>query len=336
MPQISVVIPAYNAENTIRETVECVLAQTFTDFELLVINSNSSDRTSEVLHEISDCRLRVINLSQGSASLNRNRGLSRAQGKFITFLDADDLWTPDKLESQYLALKRNSQAVVAYSFTDCIDQGNRFLYEGSHADWSGDVFAPLLLSNFVASGSNLMAHTDAVRSVGGFDESLTNCEDLDLCLKLAVQHEFVPVCRVQVLYRFVPMSKSSKLQGVERSNLKILHWAFSHARARTLQHLRAESYSNLYHFLSHKALLPPRNAKRLSLACKYFLQCLAWRPVFLLDSACVRLVRKLVATAILPHQILAQLLERSRQKHPNLRPSYAVSTAPSIVKQLSA
>jgi glycosyltransferase involved in cell wall biosynthesis len=310
MPLISVVIPAYNAEKTIRETVECVLVQTLTDFELLVINSSSTDRTSEVLQEISDSRLRVINLSRGSASLNRNHGLSQARGKFITFLDSDDLWTPDKLESQHLALQRNLQATVAYSFTDCIDQNNHFLHVGSHADWSGDVFAPLLLSNFIASGSNLMVYTDVIRSLGGFDESLSNCEDLDICLRLAVQHEFIPVCRVQVLYRVMPMSKSSNLKGLERSALKILHWAYLHPRARTLQHLKAESHLKLYEFLIHKALLPPRDFKTLSLACKCFVQCLVWRPTYLFDISSTKLLVKLVVKSVLSHNLWVKLLKR--------------------------
>lgn len=308
MTQISVVIPAYNAEKTIKETVNCVLNQTFSDFELLVINPNSTDQTRDILCDFSDPRLKVLNVAHGSASLNRNRGLAQAKGKYITFLDADDLWTPDKLEAQHQALLHTPAAAVAYSFTDCIDPNNRFLYEGSHADWSGDVYAPLLLSNFIASGSNFMALTDAVRSVGGFDETLSNCEDLDICLRLAIAHPFVPVRQVQILYRCLPLSKSSKLHGVERSNLTILSWAFAHEKASQLQHLKPKSYSNLYHFLSHKALQPPQSPQRLLLSLRYLLRAISWRPSMVVEANFSRLLGKFFATVILPQRLLAKLL----------------------------
>ena len=308
MPQISVVIPAYNAEKTIRETITCVLDQTFPDFELIVINPASTDRTLAILETFSDPRLKVFNASHGSASLNRNRGLAQSTGKYITFIDADDLWSSDKLEAQHQALVNNPQAAVAYSFTDCIDQNNHFLYQGSHADWSGDVYAPLLLSHFVASGSNFMALTDAVRSIDGFDETLSNCEDLDICLRLAIAHQFVPVKQVQILYRCLPLSKSSKLHGVERSNLKILNWAFAHEKASQLQHLKPKSYSNLYHFLSHKALQPPQSPQRLLLCLRYLVQAISWRPTLVVEASFCRLLGKFVATLILPQRLLTKLL----------------------------
>src|SRR5919202_5944333 len=100
MPTIFVVIPAYNAERTILETVASVLQQTFSDFELIVIDDGSRDRTVELLQSIKDERLKVFSYENGGLPVARNRGISRSNGEFITFVDADDLWTPDKLELQ--------------------------------------------------------------------------------------------------------------------------------------------------------------------------------------------------------------------------------------------
>ncbi len=254
MPSISVVIPAFNAEATIEETVYSVLQQSWSDFELIVIEPSSTDGTARVLDKFSDPRLRIIRRPQGNAGVNRNYGLSLARGEFTTFLDADDLWTPKKLEAQYQRLQQSPSADVCYSMSDCIDeQGNR-LYPASHATWEGDVYEKLLLSNFVASGSNFLARTSVLKHIGGFDESLSNCEDLDICLRLAEGYDFVSVPRVQVLYRLVQGSKSSRLQGVECSNLRILERGYDSQKGKDCSHLRPESYINLYTFLGFKAL----------------------------------------------------------------------------------
>ncbi len=94
MPTISVVIPAYNAEKTILETIESAFQQTFTDFELIVIDDGSSDDTAELVNTIADDRLQLFSYENGSASVARNRGIAHASGAFIAFLDADNLWTP--------------------------------------------------------------------------------------------------------------------------------------------------------------------------------------------------------------------------------------------------
>src|SRR4028118_518511 len=121
MPQISVIIPAYNAERTIRETIESVQQQTFLDLELIVINDGSKDRTVELVQSIKDDRLKIFSYENGGVCVARNRGIDHANGEFIAFLDADDLWTPDKLELQAAALKQHPEAGVAYSWTYFMD-----------------------------------------------------------------------------------------------------------------------------------------------------------------------------------------------------------------------
>ncbi len=100
MPKISVIIPVYNAEETIKETLESVLSQTFSQFEIIVINDGSQDKTLEIVSRILDPRLKVLSYPNAGVSVSRNRGISQAAGEYVSFLDADDLWTPDKLETQ--------------------------------------------------------------------------------------------------------------------------------------------------------------------------------------------------------------------------------------------
>src|SRR5919202_991349 len=144
MRLISVIIPVYNGEKTIQETIESVLKQTFSNFELIVIDDGSQDSTLQIVSTIQDTRLKIFSYSNAGVSTSRNRGLSHATGEFISFIDADDLWTLDKLESQLKALQENPNAAVAYSWTNWIDRSNQLLGRGSYLPEQGDVFAKLL------------------------------------------------------------------------------------------------------------------------------------------------------------------------------------------------
>jgi glycosyltransferase involved in cell wall biosynthesis len=117
MPLTSIIIPAYNVQRTIQETIRSVQNQTVDDFEIIVINDGSTDDTLAVLESIDDPRLKIFSYENGGLSTARNRGIQNATGEYISFVDADDLWTPDKLERQLLALKSNTNAKVAYSWT---------------------------------------------------------------------------------------------------------------------------------------------------------------------------------------------------------------------------
>lgn len=113
MPTISVIIPVYNGQKTIKETIQSVLNQTFADWELIIVNDGSQDATLEIINSINDYRIKVFSYSNAGVSSSRNRGIDQAQGEFISFLDADDLWTPDKLKEQLKALQENPQAALA-------------------------------------------------------------------------------------------------------------------------------------------------------------------------------------------------------------------------------
>src|SRR5574338_867068 len=122
MPTISVILPVYNGEKTIQETIESVLQQTFEDFELIIINDGSQDATLHQVSTLSDARIKVFSYPNAGVSASRNRGIAQAEGEYIAFIDADDLWTPDKLGAQFKTLQTNPQVAVAYSWTNWIDE----------------------------------------------------------------------------------------------------------------------------------------------------------------------------------------------------------------------
>ncbi|MCV3216766.1 glycosyltransferase [Plectonema radiosum NIES-515] len=261
MPKISVVIPAYNCAKTIQQTIDSVLNQTFSDFELLIINDGSTDATSNVLSQVKDLRIKVFSYTNAGGNVSRNRGINHAIGEFISFLDADDIWTPDKLATQLKALKENPTTKVAYSWTDYIDENGKFVSSGTHISLNGNVYEELLVKNFLENGSNPLICKDALLAVGGFDESLVAGQDWDMWLRLAREFNFVAVPYVQILYRISANSLSCNLARQEKACLQVLNKAYI-TSPESLQYLKAYSFANLYKYLTWKALQNPLNRQK--------------------------------------------------------------------------
>jgi glycosyltransferase involved in cell wall biosynthesis len=201
MPKISVVIPAYNAAKTIKSTLESVLSQTYPDFELIVINDGSQDATLDIVSQFEDQRIKVFSYENSGPQKSRNRGLSQAAGEYISFIDADDLWTPDKLEQQLQTFEADLQASVVYSWSDEIDERDTVTRSGQRSTLEGVVFEALLKHNFLGSGSNPLIRKQALSDVGGFDPSILAGQDWDMWLTLAAHYAFAVVPQVQVFYR---------------------------------------------------------------------------------------------------------------------------------------
>ena len=309
MPIVSVIIPVYNGEKTIKKTIDSVLKQTLTDFELIVIDSGSTDSTFSIISQIQDSRLRVYSYPKANVAVNRNRGFEHCLGKFISFLDADDIWAPDKLEAQYNALVE-SKAVVAYSFTDAIDENDKFLRPCSHAAWSGDVFSQLLLDDFIGSGSNVMIRAEAFTEVGGFDGSLSNAQDTDLWVRLAAIGDFVAVKKVQVLYRISANSMSSNVLGLEKSNLQVIERAYAHPKASQYQHLKSVSIANLYKYLSHKALSAPPGQHNAQIAARFLVTAVKHDKTLLFKPILYKALLKLAAMSFLSPKGATDLLNK--------------------------
>ena len=266
---ISVVVPVFNGEKTIKETINSILHQTFKDIEVIISDDGSTDSTLEIVKSISDSRIKVFSYPNAGVSASRNRGISQSKAEYIAFIDADDLWTPDKLESQWEALQKNSQAAVAYSWTDYIDESSKFLKSGRRIKANGDAFSKLLLFNFLENGSNPLIGRKALEEVGGFDEFLPAAQDKDMWLRLAANYEFVCVEKPQILYRTSTTSMSTNLKRQEAASLKVIERAFSYPKAEKLQHLKKQSLSHLYQYLTFKAIeAPPK--QRQTLTATYF------------------------------------------------------------------
>lgn len=309
MPLISVIIPAYNAEKTIRETVTSVLTQTFSDFELIVINDGSQDSTLVHLASIPDPRLTVFSYPNAGAQRSRNRGIEHATGAYLAFLDADDLWTPDKLEAQYHALQVDPQAAVAYSWTNWIDETGNFLRRGSYSRATGNVFLQLLLSDFIENGSNPLIRREAIAQVGHFDESLVGGQDWDMWLRLAARFPFTVVPKPQILYRQSPSSWSTHVERQEAGFKKVIEKALAQLPDATPK-LKRQIIANRYKCLTVDALQGKVDRRQGLIAARFLGVALRHDPSLLRAKVLLKVLVNIAAFVLLPPQPAQELLNK--------------------------
>ncbi|MBD2500869.1 glycosyltransferase [Anabaena azotica] len=315
-PEISVVIPAYNCEKTIKETINSVLQQIFANFELIIINDGSQDATLDVISKIPDTRLKVFSYENAGGNVSRNRGLNLAVGNYVSFLDADDIWTPDKLESQLAALQKTPDAHVAYSWTDYIDEEGNFIVSGRRVSVNGDVYEKLLVNNFLENGSNPLICREAIIELGGFDEALKAAQDWDMWLRLAAKYSFVAVPKVQILYRVSSKSLSANLTRQEKYCLQVLE-NLSQLRPPNSKSTLSSSKANIYKYLTCKALQEPLSKPKgiiaLKFLCKYFIND---NHRLNQTNFLIKLLLKILAILILPTSIYTNILSKIKAENP--------------------
>jgi len=181
MPSVAVVIPSYNCAHYLAEAVDSVLAQTYRDFEVIVIDDGSTDNTAEVAARFGS-RIRCIHQENRGLPAARNRGIRESQSPYIAFLDADDAWFPEKLAEQIPAFSADPEVGLVYSDLQVLyDDGQlapSFLGTRPLAA-SGYVFDRILRSGFIIP-SSVVVRRAAIDNVGLFDESMRSHEDVEL------------------------------------------------------------------------------------------------------------------------------------------------------------
>ncbi len=331
MPAISVIIPAYNAERTILETVESVLQQSFSDFELIVVDDGSRDRTLELLSSIRDKRLKVLSYKNGGVSLARNRGIANATGEFIAFLDHDDLWTADKLELQLAALQKHPDAGVAYSWTCSMDEQGEAFHTNEPIFFEGNVYDKLLVSNFLAHGSNPLVRKPAIEAVGGFDPAFC-CSDWDFYLRLAARWSFVVVPKIQILYRQAAPGQSSNMSSniekVEQHSLLLLEREYQ-AAPPELQPLKKQSLAVIYDYVAGMHLAQLNNTRAIEQAGHKLLMAVRAYPKILLTRPTQRRLLKWLLLQLPSPKLARDLVHRISMKRtiddPRLRVNFTLS-----------
>jgi glycosyltransferase involved in cell wall biosynthesis len=211
-PRVSVVIATYNYGCYIRGAIESVLAQTLQDFEIIVVDDGSIDETPELVRPfLDDARVRYLRTDHLGQPAAKNAGIRAATGRYVAFLDADDLWLPTKLEKQVALFERSGPEVgVVICRRRWIDEQGNLLPYGERSPQRGDVLAQIFHRPFICFSSS-MIHRDVLEDVGLFDESIPMSIDYDLWLRIALRYHFDFVDDPLVLYRTGHANLSTRL-----------------------------------------------------------------------------------------------------------------------------
>lgn len=214
-PRVSVVIPAYNAAWSIRDTLRSVRAQAFREFDCLIIDDGSTDDLAGALAPdlAADPRLRLIRQGNAGLAATRNRGLMETSAPFVAFLDSDDLWHPDFLARTVAGLQARHDAPFAYAYSLRIDARNRVIPTPRWSRPPRHDLVGLLEVNSVANGSSAVFRRAALNLAQGFDVSLQSraargAEDWKLSLSLAAVNAPVLIPEQLVAYRISGQSMS--------------------------------------------------------------------------------------------------------------------------------
>lgn len=202
MKKVSVIVPIYNVERYIESTIQSVLNQTYQNFELLIVDDGSPDRSVEICKQFTDPRVALIRQANRGLAGARNTGICQSQGTYIAFLDGDDIWLPNKLEKHIHHLENSPSVGLSFSRSEFMDEsGNR---SGTYTRSKLTEITPLdlLRDNPIGNGSAAVLRREVLDEIGFqnnqfrseetfyFDEHFLQAEDLECWLRIAIKTEW--------------------------------------------------------------------------------------------------------------------------------------------------
>jgi glycosyltransferase involved in cell wall biosynthesis len=222
---VAVVIPAFNAERWIDETLRSVRAQTHRALEIVVVDDGSTDGTCGIVerHAALDGRIRLIRQANAGVAAARNRGVAETCADLIAPVDADDLWAPTKIERQLARLRALGDGVgLVYTRFALIDADSRIIHVDRRRGVEGEALIPMCLTNVVGNGSSPLMRRSVMLEAGGYDPGLRaadaqGCEDYKLYFAIAERSRFGFVDECLTGYRDLPDNMSSQLGRMLRS-----------------------------------------------------------------------------------------------------------------------
>jgi glycosyltransferase involved in cell wall biosynthesis len=263
---VSVIVPAYNAARFITRTLESASRQTHRRLEIIVVDDGSTDETAELTKSFAgkDERFRVVSTENRGVALARNKGLSLAQGDFVAFLDADDLWHPQKISLQLQKMLSRENCAVVYGWSANIDLNDAVTLMAPRWTVAGRCLNRHLFARVVGNGSTLLVRKAAALSVGGFDPrwaqmGLGGCEDLDFELRLAETYEFDCVEKYVTGYRTYPGNMSSDGRRMGRALVQTIRKSIERNSGLSKQ-ARNWALGSAYHYATNTAI-PSRDVK---------------------------------------------------------------------------
>lgn len=238
----SVIIPLYNKELSVANTINSVLNQSYQNFEIIIVNDGSTDNSRKIVSNIDDSRILIIDKTNGGVSSARNLGIQRAKYEWISFLDADDLWSSTHLETVFNMISKYPKEVVfATSFKFSNGLKERTSYLKTDFQLIKNYF--LLAENYPVLWTSIVTINKIVLDkVGGFNESLSRGEDLDLWTRIVRKYDIVKSNIITAIYRIDAENRSDS-SGFNLLKSRVFNYNFENATTK-------EEYNYYKHYIS--------------------------------------------------------------------------------------
>lgn len=227
MPKVDIIIPAYNSATYLPVAIESVVAQTFTDWRILLVDDGSTDNTSEVLAPFIErlgSKLKYIKQANGGLPAARNAAIRNSSAEFLALLDADDIWLPCRLLESLESFRDRPQVGLSYGFNTRVDSEGKvistFAHKQKHAE--GWIAPYLYMRKVDMPCPTITFRRKCVDEVGLFDETLRATEDRDLWFRIALRYQVALVPKVIAHYRNAPGSMSTDCERMLKAQLHFI------------------------------------------------------------------------------------------------------------------
>ncbi len=252
MPKVTIVIPAYNAEKYIAQTIDSVLCQSYSDWELVVVDDGSKDSTLVIVKSLAekDWRIKVVSSKNGGVSLARNLGIERSSGEFLAFLDADDIWLSDNLTKKVEMLMKEPTLGLVHSSAEIIN-AKSILTGGILEGIEGYILDELLAwkRTCIPGPSSILIRKELIEKVGGFDPELSTAADQDFFIRVAASYKIGRVSEVTWQYRIHENNMHANILLMEHDELLVYRKAKSRKLFKSKKFER-NCFSRMYLILS--------------------------------------------------------------------------------------
>lgn len=250
-PKVSVIIPTYNYGCFIGEAIKSILTQSFPVYEIVVVDDGSADETEEIVRKFGD-KVRYIKQKNSGVCAARNNGVANSSGNFVAFLDADDIWLPEKIEKQISKFQEDSEIGLVHcgmrEFDEKTGETIKLHLEGKEG-WVAEDLLLFEKSVIVGCGGSVMVSRRAFNDVGGFDTRLKNGEDWEFCYRVARKFKVGFVPEPLVNYRNHGINAHLNIREMERSTQMAWDKAFATNDEKILR-LRRRAFGNLHKVLA--------------------------------------------------------------------------------------
>jgi len=241
-PSISVVMPVYNVDKYVSAAIESVLSQTFTDFEIIIIDDGGTDRSIDICSSYIDPRIRIVSQKNRGLAGARNTGILESHGEYIAFLDSDDCWEPEKLALHKIHLDNNPQIGVSYSGSRFIDEQGNLLRQAQQPKLENITAKDILTRNPIGNGSAPLIRKSAFEAIAFshpadsqrtcfFDETFRQSEDIELWIRMALTGNFgfEGIAGLLTRYRIVSGGLSANIAAQYESWNRVIQKTASYA-----------------------------------------------------------------------------------------------------------